>query len=141
VLATLTLKPAGPGTSPLRLQEVILAQPDGQAITATSEDSSVTIGSPSGSPSPQETPLPTDTPQPPSATALTPVEATPVPATPAQVTPTRPTPTMTTTAAGTASHSGGGTNWILWGPVIGGAAALVATTAAVAWWSMVRKLP
>lgn len=46
VLATVTLAPAGPGTSPLRFYSAILARPDGQPIAAALQDASITVASP-----------------------------------------------------------------------------------------------
>jgi len=130
VLATLTFAPTAPGTSPLQLEQPILAAPSGQALPAASEDASITVTAP-GAP---ETPLPTGAP--PIATAA---QVTPAGPTPTAETPVRPTPTLAATAARTSSSSGDGTNWPLWGSVIGVAAVLVAGGAGVFWWSRVRK--
>jgi hypothetical protein len=130
VLATLTFAPTALGTSPLQLEQPILAAPSGQALPAASENASITVTAP-GAP---ETPSPTAAP--PIATAAQITAAGP---TPTAETPVRPTATLAATPARTSSSSGGGTNWPLWGSVIGVAAVLVAGGAGVFWWSRVRK--
>lgn len=142
VLATVTLAPTGPGTSPLHFDSAILVQPDGQAIPGALQDASITVASPGLPP----TPLPTGTA--PTATAVditpakpAPTQATPTQATPAQATLVNPTATLAAPpATAVASSSDGGTNWPLWGSIIGGAAVLVVAAAGgVTWWSRARK--
>ena len=127
VLATLTFDPAGPGTSPLRFDGAILARLDGQRIPAAVEDASITVVSPSA----QQSQLP----------AASPPAATPAHLTPVEATPIGPTPILAGTPAATNVSSDGGTNWLLWGSVIGGAAILLVAAVSLAWWSRARKLP
>jgi hypothetical protein len=136
VLATLTFAPAAPGASPLQLDEAILASPDGQRISAANESASITVTSP-GAP---QTPPPAGASPVPTAAQLTPVAATPTAATPTARTPVAPTPTLVGTPATTGASGDGGTNWPLWGSVIGAAAAVVVVAAAgMLWWSRGRK--
>ena len=135
VLATLTFAPAASGTSPLQLEQPILAAPSGQVLPAASENASITITAP-GAP---ETPLPTGAPPIATAAQVTPAGPTPTAEKPTAETPVRPTPTLAATPARTSSSSGGGTNWPLWGSVIGVASVLVAGSAGVFWWSRVRE--
>lgn len=135
VLATVTFDPASPGTSPLRLERVIIARLDGERIPATDEDGSISVALPPG----PETPAPADTPPGATPTDLTPTVVTPAEATPVTATPVRAT--ATASPATTSAPENGGTNWSLWGSVIGGAAILVVAAASVAWWSKARKVP
>jgi hypothetical protein len=131
VIATLTFDPAADGSSFLRFGDTVLAGPDGQPIPATTEDGSITIGStpPTGTPPTIGTP-----------TAATPSAPTPAAAAMATRTAVAPTKTSTETPPATASTGNGGTNWAIWGSVIGGIAALVVVAAGVAWWSRTRGL-
>ena len=122
-LASITLEPTKPGTSPLRFQLLTLTQPDAQRIEAAAEDASVGIAPVGGEVPP------------------TPVEATPAEGTPASdSTPASArTPASTSTVASTDAGDGGGTNWALWGSVIGAVAVVVVAAAGIAWWSRTRK--
>jgi general secretion pathway protein D len=136
VLVTVTLDPAGPGTSLLRLDDVILTHPDGQPIPIAIEHASINVVPP-GTPA-----IFVGTTTPPAATPahLTPAEATPIEPTRVQPTPTLAGTPATTGAPG-ASTNNGGTNWPLWGSVIGAASVLTAAAAGLVWWSRARRLP
>lgn len=122
-VAVLTLEPLVPGTSPLRFQVLTITQPDAQRIEAVVEDGSVGIAPVGG----EVPPTPTEAP---------PAEGTPAPdSTPASVA----TPASATTTASTDGGDGGGTNWALWGPVIGAVAVVVVGAAGIAWWSRTRR--
>jgi general secretion pathway protein D len=131
VLATLTFDPAADGSSFLRFGDTVLARPDGQPMPATTVDASVTVGSP-----PPATPLATGTPS-----AATPTHPTTAAAATATRTAVAPTKTSTETPPATTTADNDGTNWALWGSVIGGIAALAVVAAGVAWWSRARGLP
>ena len=130
VLATLTFTPAAAGTSPLQFNTGILALPDGQRISATNENASITVTLP-GAP---QTPPPAGASPVPTAAQLTPAATTPT-----ATTPVAPRPTPVGTPATTGSSGDGGTNWALWGSVIGVAAVLLAAAAGILWWSRARK--
>jgi len=132
VIATLTFDPTANGSSFLRFGETVLAGPDGQPIPATTADGSVTIGATVPPATPPATGIPA------SATPAPTAPTTPAPATKTAVT---PAPTSTETPAATATTDNGGTNWALWGSVIGGIAALVVVGAGAAWWSRARSQP
>jgi len=132
VLAVLTFDATSEGTSFLRFGETAVVRPDGQPITATTVDASVTVGR---TPS-TESPLATGT-----SEAPTPTAGTAAASTTPRSTAVAPTPTSTETPPAGGSTDNDGTNWALWGSVIGGIAALMAATAGVAWWSRTRGLP
>lgn len=135
VLASLTFAPAAPGTSPLQLDEAILASPDGQRISAANESASITVTVPGAPRTPPAgaSPVPT-------VAQLTPVETTATATTATATTPIAPRLTPVGTPATTGASGDGGTNWPLWGSVIGAAAAVVVVAAAgMLWWSRGRK--
>jgi hypothetical protein len=135
VLATLTFTPAAAGTSPLRFDKGILARPDGQRISATNENASITVTLPGA----RQTPSPAGASPVPTAAQLTPAAATPTAITPTAATSVAPTPTLVGTPVTTTSSGNSGTNWALWGSVIGAAAVLVVAAAGTLWWSRIRK--
>lgn len=126
-LATVTFELLGPGTSPLRFEALTLAEPDAQRIQAVSEHGLIAFD--------------------PAGVVVTPVSiATPTPtAVAADATATEPaaagdTPGPMTTPGSAENADDGGTNWALWGSVIGAAVFLMATAAGAAAWYRVRRL-
>jgi hypothetical protein len=118
-LAIIDLKPIGAGTTPLRLQLVTLAQPNAEQIPASSEDSSIAVATEEGivPANPTITPAVTVAAE---APVSTPAEAVEAP-------------------ASSEGSSGGGTNWTLWGSVIGVVAVLAVAAAGGAWWFLARR--
>lgn len=128
VLATITFELVGPGTSPLRFEVLTLAQPDAQRIQSVPEDGLIAFD-PAGvvvTPVPVATPTPIVVAADATATELVPSGGTPSSATTPE--------SMSDTA------DGSGTNWTLWGSVIGAAVIVVAAAAGGAWWYRTRKL-
>jgi hypothetical protein len=121
-LATVSLKPVGPGTSPIRFDVLTLARPNAEQIPATAEGAAIAVAPVGG----QATPPPTGSP-------AGPIDLTVTEAVPA-------TPTSAAGAVPAGGDDGGETNWVLWGSVIGAVAFVVAAGATgVAWWSRARK--
>jgi hypothetical protein len=164
-LATVTLNALGTGTTPLQLGGLTLAQPDAQRIAAGSEDAVITLAA--GAVHAVSAPAATQTAAPPVTAPTTPAETAPTappvtaPTTPAETAATAPTETAPTVATAEAAATeavpaegtptfvaspapaettdGGGTNWALWGSVIGVVAVLIVVAAGVAWWSRARR--
>lgn len=123
-IASVSFEPVRSGWSPLRFQVMTLAHPDAQQIQAVSADASIGIAMVGGE-------------VPPTPTATIPAEGTPTSdSTPSSVSASPSTSTATSTGA---TDDGGGTNWALWGSVIGAIAVVVVGAAGIAWWSRARK--
>jgi hypothetical protein len=120
-LAIVTFELVAPGTSPLRFEVLTLAQPDAERIPAASEDGLIAFGAGGV----VVTPMPVETP------TTAPAETTPT-ATAADLTPTE-------AASVEGSDEDDGTNWVLWGSLIGAVAVLAVAAAGVAWWSRARR--
>lgn len=114
-LATVTLDPVEEGSSALRFQVATVTHPNAEQIAAVAEGASIEFG--------------------PAGVSVGPLPASPTPtpiSTPASAT----SPTSTDAGAG---GDGGGTNWALWGSVIGAAGVVVVGAAGIAWWSRTRR--